>query len=105
MGDDMSDLTRRTLIRAGIAVGAGIAWAGTANAASESEPPLRIATWGGSWRDSVAKNIVGKLDLQGTTVDYVLGIPMTIWPSWSQRDAVGRFPSTSWSVIRIRRRR
>ncbi len=36
---------------------------------------LRVATWGGSWRDSIDKHISGKLAAQGVKVEYVLGNP------------------------------
>jgi len=54
---------------------AALAQSGTARAANESAAEFRIATWGGSWRDSVAKNIVAKMDLHGGAEDYVLGNP------------------------------
>lgn len=44
-------------------------------AAELSGTTLRIATWGGSWRDSINKNVVSDLISSGVNVEYVLGNP------------------------------
>lgn len=67
----MHNITRRGVIKGGIAVGAGVA-GGTARAA---DTPFRIGTWGGSWRDSIAKNVVDNMGLNGEPVEYTLGNP------------------------------
>jgi putative spermidine/putrescine transport system substrate-binding protein len=55
--------------------GTGLVQSRTASAAIAGAADFRIATWGGSWRDSVAKNIVQRMDVQGGSIDYVLGNP------------------------------
>ncbi|MBV9784564.1 MAG: extracellular solute-binding protein [Acidisphaera sp.] len=70
----MADLSRRTLVKAAVGAAAGVASARMARAA-DAAAAFRIATWGGSWRDSVAKSIVGGMDLRGAPPDYVLGNP------------------------------
>lgn len=72
----MGYLARRGVLKAGMATGIGAAMAqlGMANTARAANT-LRIATWGGSWRDSVAKNIADHAKLQGVTAEYVLGNP------------------------------
>lgn len=77
----MGRLSRRSLLRAAIAASAGVgasselARSRIARAAVVGAADFRIATWGGSWRDSVAKNIVDRMDVHGGSIDYVLGNP------------------------------
>ncbi len=73
----MGLLSRRSLLRSTVATSAttGLASSRIASAAIEGTADFRIATWGGSWRDSIAKNIVGPMDVHGGSIDYVLGNP------------------------------
>jgi putative spermidine/putrescine transport system substrate-binding protein len=68
--------SRRGVLKAGLATGIGAVMTqlGSANPARAAET-LRIATWGGSWRDSIAKNVVSHAKLTGATEEYVLGNP------------------------------
>lgn len=43
--------------------------------ASAQETTLRIATWGGSWRDAVDKNIASRIAAKGIKAEYTLGNP------------------------------
>lgn len=72
----MANLSRRGVLKAGLATGIGTAMTqlGTADPARAANT-LRIATWGGSWRDSVAKNIADHAKLDGAAAEYVLGNP------------------------------
>lgn len=71
--------TRRSLFTAAIASALGIgelgrivpAWAQT----DLKGKSLRVATYGGSWRDAMAKYITGPLVDSGLKVDYLLGNP------------------------------
>ena len=71
----MECLSRRGLLKAAlIATGAVVPQIGTERVA-KAESSLRIATWGGSWRDAVVKDIVDKIELHGVSTDYILGNP------------------------------
>lgn len=72
----MAHPSRRGLLQAALATGVGAAVMRVglpepAHAAAN----LRIATWGGSWRDSVAKNITREAALPDVSVEYILGNP------------------------------
>lgn len=68
----MTTLTRRTLVATGLAAPAILSFGGGPSLAQDTKS-LRVATWGGSWRDSIDKNVVDKVrDLK---VEYALGNP------------------------------
>jgi len=73
----MADPSRRNLLKAALTLGAGamLPQVGILRAADAATADLRIATWGGSWRNSVAENIVDKTALNGATTEYILGNP------------------------------
>jgi spermidine/putrescine-binding protein len=72
----MECLSRRGLLKAALSIGTGaiVPQIGTEGVA-KAESSLRIATWGGSWRDAVVKNIVDQIELHGVSTDYILGNP------------------------------
>jgi len=64
----------------GLALTAVLAAAGPASQASAADKPLegvtlRVATFGGAWRDDQTKYIVPKLEELGAKVEYVVGSP------------------------------
>jgi putative spermidine/putrescine transport system substrate-binding protein len=72
----MYELSRRGLLKLGLGTAVS-ALAGQLTTAQGQTPTgtLRVATWGGSWRDSLEKNISSKLAAKGIKVQYVLGNP------------------------------
>lgn len=74
----MSGLTRRRFVGLGLAapVFAGSISIGLSRAfAQDLGGALRVATWGGSWRDSVDANVGKQLTEQGVSIEYLLGNP------------------------------
>lgn len=73
----MSDISRRTLMKASAATTLAmllphrLAHAET----TASKGTLRIATFGGSWRDALDKFIVPPVREQGAAIEYVIGNP------------------------------
>lgn len=68
--------SRRSILKAGISASLGITFPFVQNARAQSSPTtLRVATWGGSWRDSIDANISSRLAEKGIKVEYVLGNP------------------------------
>ncbi len=65
-----STLSRRTLL-AGASALAGMA----SLPAFAQGGSIKVATWGGSWRDSLDKTIGEKIRAAGGTVDYVVDTP------------------------------
>src|SRR5580658_9433837 len=65
----MTGLSRRSLLAAGLLIPA---WARVARAQAA---PLRVGTWGGSWRDALATHISARLAPSGSPLEYVLGNP------------------------------
>src|SRR5260370_19565059 len=45
------------------------------HASAQSTTVIRVATWGGAWRDSLEKNVAGHLGEKGIRLEYVLGNP------------------------------
>lgn len=68
----MGEVSRRTVLAAGALapVLAAGGWPARAQGA-----PLRIGTWGGSWRDAMEAHVVSRLAPLGHKVEYVLGNP------------------------------
>jgi putative spermidine/putrescine transport system substrate-binding protein len=64
-------LSRRALTKAALAT----PFLSKLSGARADVPTLRVATWGGSWRDSIDKNIAPKLKAQGIQIEYVIGNP------------------------------
>lgn len=50
-------------------------FSGRALAKDTSEAPLRVATYGGSWRDNVEKYLCAKLIQSGVKIEFVIGNP------------------------------
>lgn len=71
----MKTYSRRSILKAGAlaALGASFPFIGTASASAGTT--LRVATWGGSWRDSIHQNVASRLEAKGIKVEYVLGNP------------------------------
>lgn len=66
--------SRRTFLKGAAAAAAAL----TANRAMPSfaaDGALRLATYGGSWRDAIAKDIAPALEKDGIKLDYILGNP------------------------------
>src|SRR4029077_8687631 len=63
-------ITRRTLL-----AGASTLVGATALPAYAQGGSIKVATWGGSWRDSLDKTIGEKIRAAGGTVDYVVDTP------------------------------
>ena len=62
--------------RRGLLAGAALApFAPAIRAAAAEESVVRVATWGGSWRDSVQKAVGEDLAHKGIKIEYVLGNP------------------------------
>ena len=64
-------LTRRTLTKTVLAT----PFLANLRSTRADTPALRVATWGGSWRDSIESNIAPKLKAQGIQIEYVIGNP------------------------------
>src|SRR5262245_1008513 len=71
--DDKLFLKRRTLLRVSAAL-AGASALPFARLAFAQQKSVKVATWGGSWRDSLDKTIGSKLKPMAT-VDYVVDTP------------------------------
>jgi len=72
----MQDLSRRKWLKAGLAGAVAASGLGRRVAFAQPAPvTLRVATWGGSWRDSLEKNLAGRLAAKGIKLQYVLGNP------------------------------
>ena len=67
-----STLSRRTLL-AGASALAGMASFSTFAQGGS----IKVATWGGSWRDSLDKTIGEKIRAAGGAVDYVVDTPFS----------------------------
>lgn len=74
MTSDTRSFGRRTLL-AGAAALAATATLPSWRSAHAQAAPLKVATWGGSWKDSLDKQIGQKLRDGGATVDYVIDTP------------------------------
>ncbi|MES2978366.1 MAG: extracellular solute-binding protein [Pseudomonadota bacterium] len=65
-----------TLVSAGIMLSAGV-W--SAGAHAQAKPfdgvTLRVATFGGPWRDDLAKLVAPKIEAMGAKVEFVVGSP------------------------------
>ncbi|NGM86763.1 extracellular solute-binding protein [Parapusillimonas sp. SGNA-6] len=72
----MKGFSRRSILKMGATamVGAAVPFVKAGNAQA-STTTLRVATWGGSWRDSIDKNVSSRLAEKGIKVEYVLGNP------------------------------
>src|SRR5262245_14561799 len=66
-------ISRRSALK--MALSLPVAAAGASPSAAAQETTLRVATWGGSWKDAIDKNIASKLVARGIKVEYVLGNP------------------------------
>jgi putative spermidine/putrescine transport system substrate-binding protein len=68
--------SRREVIKAGVAGSLALA-AGARNGVWAQSPAttVRVATWGGSWRDSLEQHLAPRLAAKGIKVEYVLGNP------------------------------
>lgn len=74
----MSQLSRRQFVRLGLSaplVASGIATGFSRSAVADLGKELRIATWGGSWKDSIDANVGKGIAGQGVKVEYILGNP------------------------------
>jgi putative spermidine/putrescine transport system substrate-binding protein len=68
--------SRRQFIKASAAGSLALAGAWGRGARAQSAPTtIRVATWGGSWRDSLDKNLAPRLAAKGIKLEYVLGNP------------------------------
>lgn len=69
--------SRRQFIKASAAAGSlALAGAWGRGARAQSTPvTVRVATWGGSWRDSLEQNLAPRLAAKGIKIEYVLGNP------------------------------
>ncbi|MDB5510878.1 MAG: transporter substrate-binding protein [Enterovirga sp.] len=68
----MSGISRRWVLGAGLGAPL-VARFGIASANAQAPGGLRVATWGGSWRDSIEQNVASKVS--GLKVEYTLGNP------------------------------
>lgn len=75
MIQSLSTIRRRRLLQSMAAAGTLLAPGLAARAADLDGQPLRLGTWGGSWRDSLDTTIGKPLVQRGAKVDYVLGSP------------------------------
>lgn len=68
--------SRRQFIKASMAGSLVLAGSWRRAALAQSAPAtVRIATWGGSWRDSLEQNLAPRLAAKGIKLEYVLGNP------------------------------
>jgi putative spermidine/putrescine transport system substrate-binding protein len=67
--------SRRKVLGIGIAGSAVLASPWRSGWAQTTPVTIRVATWGGSWRDSLDKNVAGRLAEKGIKIEYVLGNP------------------------------
>jgi putative spermidine/putrescine transport system substrate-binding protein len=65
---------RRNVLRYGAALAGGAALPWSSLVRAQTQKAIKVATWGGSWRDSLDKTIGSKLKSTGT-VDYVVDTP------------------------------
>jgi putative spermidine/putrescine transport system substrate-binding protein len=71
----MRPITRRSVLAAGAAASAA-ALSGLARAADEvANTTVRVATYGGNWRDSIVKFVLPDLIKRGVTFQFTLGQP------------------------------
>lgn len=68
-------VSRRQVIGAGIFAPFALEAPSIRRASAQTASVIRIATWGGSWRDSLEKNVAGPLADKGIKLEYVLGNP------------------------------
>src|SRR5215470_17196805 len=66
----MTHTTRRTLLAGATAFAGSAILPAYAQAGS-----IKVATWGGSWRDSLDKQVGERIRAAGGTVDYVVDTP------------------------------
>jgi spermidine/putrescine-binding protein len=66
-------ISRRSALK--ITLSLPVAAAAAGSSALAQDTTLRVATWGGSWKDAIDKNIASRLVARGIKVDYVLGNP------------------------------
>src|SRR4051812_7987856 len=72
--DDKLSMNRRNVLRYGAALAGTAAWPWSPLASAQAQKAIKVATWGGSWRDSLDKAIGSKLKSVGS-VDYVVDTP------------------------------
>jgi putative spermidine/putrescine transport system substrate-binding protein len=65
----MVGLSRRSLLAAGLLIPAAT------RTARAQAAPLRIGTWGGSWRDAFDTHVIPRMAPSGAPIEYVLGNP------------------------------
>lgn len=69
-------ISRRRLVQAStkvVPLALGAPW--IMRASAQAPTTIRVATWGGSWRDSLEKNVAARLADKGIKLEYVLGNP------------------------------
>lgn len=74
----MSKFTRREIVGLGLAApfaAAGMSFGPARLLAQELGSELRVATWGGSWKDSIDANVARSLKDKGVKFEYTLGNP------------------------------
>ena len=73
----MSKFTRRHFVQMGLGVPLVAAGVGgfARSSAAQLGKELRVATWGGSWKDSIDANIGKAIADKGVKIDYTLGNP------------------------------
>jgi putative spermidine/putrescine transport system substrate-binding protein len=71
---NLHPITRRSVLVGAAASAAALAWPAWA-ADDLAGTTLRVATYGGSWRDSIVKFILPDLIASGVTVDFTVGSP------------------------------
>lgn len=96
----MKKMNRRSVLQAGLmgSVAAALGPVGVAAASTEAKKTLRVATWGGSWRDAVEKSVSSKLNAHGIAVEYELGGPSDHLAKLIAARRAGQFP---FSVLEI----
>jgi putative spermidine/putrescine transport system substrate-binding protein len=71
---NLHPITRRSVLAGTAASAAALAWPSWA-ADDLAGTTLRVATYGGGWRDSIVKFILPDLIASGVTVDFTVGTP------------------------------
>jgi putative spermidine/putrescine transport system substrate-binding protein len=68
-------MKRRHLMQVGLSAPICMAVPFVPRAIGQTTTTVRIATWGGSWRDSLEKNVAPRLAPMGVKLEYTLGNP------------------------------
>lgn len=68
-------ISRRQVIKVGMSASVVLQAPFISRASAQSTTVIRVATWGGAWRDSLEKNVAGRLGEKGIRLEYVLGNP------------------------------